>query len=184
VPEGLLITPAGGAPEVTYLATFMIGQELGVVALYDSDAQGSAARDKLVKNWLTRYNSSRATALSLGEVLGLPERGVTIEDVFTEKFYLEHVHSVYERQLAATAVKEVKLPAGDQLCKRTEAFFDSLNIKFNKGSVAKAICASIRKMRTIDELPKEAALKAQLLIESITKAAAAPQGKGAGGPST
>ena len=64
--DDIRITPAGGASEATYIATFMIGQGLDVVALYDSDKAGNTAKDKLVKNWLTRYQSAKAQALSLG----------------------------------------------------------------------------------------------------------------------
>jgi len=52
------ITPAGGASEVTYIATFMTGQDLGIVALYDTDGAGNTAKDKFVKSWLTRYKGN------------------------------------------------------------------------------------------------------------------------------
>jgi predicted ATP-dependent endonuclease of OLD family len=53
LPDDVLITPAGGASEAGYIATFMIGQKLKVVVLLDTDRAGEDARDGLVKRWLT-----------------------------------------------------------------------------------------------------------------------------------
>ena len=50
LPADIFITPAGGASEAVYLATFMIGQKLDVIVLLDSDKAGQDAKDKLVKN--------------------------------------------------------------------------------------------------------------------------------------
>ena len=61
LPQDVFVTAAGGASEVTYLATFMVGQELDVVALFDNDLAGRASRDKLVKSWLPKYREQKAT---------------------------------------------------------------------------------------------------------------------------
>ena len=42
------------------MATFMIGQQLKVVVLLDTDRAGEDARDGLVKRWLTRYQDKKA----------------------------------------------------------------------------------------------------------------------------
>ena len=55
LPEDLYVTAAGGASEAAYIAALMIGQELEVVVLLDSDAAGGQAADKLTKNWLTAH---------------------------------------------------------------------------------------------------------------------------------
>jgi predicted ATP-dependent endonuclease of OLD family len=170
LPEELLVTPAGGASEVTYIATFMIGQELDVVALYDTDVSGNTAKDKLVKNWLTRYKSRHAVALSLGEVIGKKDREFSIEDLFPEDFYLERVQRVYAKQLATTDAAKIDLPKGDQLCKRTETFFTERGLKFNKGSVTKQICADIRKMSNVKELPTTTVTMAKKLLDAIAAA--------------
>jgi predicted ATPase len=46
LPADVMISAAGGASEVTYLATFMTGQGLDVVALYDSDRAGNAGTQR------------------------------------------------------------------------------------------------------------------------------------------
>jgi len=50
LPEDVFLTPAGGASEAAYIATFMVGQKLDVVVLLDSDRAGDDARDALVKS--------------------------------------------------------------------------------------------------------------------------------------
>ena len=53
--EDVMITAAGSASEIVPMATFMIGQELDVVALFDSDSAGEEAEKKLRENWITCY---------------------------------------------------------------------------------------------------------------------------------
>ncbi len=166
----ILITPAGGASEVTYIATFMVGQELDVVALYDSDVAGNAAKDNFLKKWLTRYKGRRASALSLGEATGVTNREFSIEDLFPEDFFLERVKSLYGAQLAAVGTASITLAPGGQLVKRIEAFFATAGVMFNKGSIAKRLCADIRTMPNLEALPKETQLKAELLFNAINSA--------------
>jgi hypothetical protein len=49
--DDVLITPAGGASEAAYITTFMIGQNLGVVVLLDSDAAGESAPSGVVHKY-------------------------------------------------------------------------------------------------------------------------------------
>src|SRR5262249_17581596 len=80
LPGDVMMSAAGGASEVTYLATFMTGQGLDVVALYDSDTAGNAAKDKFIKSWLARYKGSKAGAVSVGPACGVSDRDQSIED--------------------------------------------------------------------------------------------------------
>jgi predicted ATPase len=170
LPDGVLVTPAGGASEATYLATFMIGQELDVVALYDTDGAGNTAKDKLVKNWLTRYKDRHATALSLGPAVGMTTEDFAVEDLFPEALYLEHVQEVYKKQLSLAGVTELALPPRGMLSKRVETALAAHGIALNKGSVAKRLCAAIRHMKTANELPKETLKKATALFTAIAAA--------------
>lgn len=162
------ITPAGGASEATYIATFMIGQGLDVIALYDTDAAGNTAKDKLVKSWLTRYQGTKATALSLGPTVGVTGGEFGIEDLFPEDFYLGHVAACYKSHLDATQIREVALPPGGMICKRVENFFKEKNLPhFNKGSVAKRIRTVIKEMKAVDALPQGTADKAAALFKAV-----------------
>ncbi len=169
LPEDLFITPAGGASEAAYIATFMIGQRLEVAVLLDSDTAGAIARDKLVKTWLTRYQSSPARVLNIGTIMASPNDEFAVEDLFPPEFYLRFVKEFYARELAAAGVKEIVLTGNDQLCKRVVRALEPLKIPFNKSSVAKRIRAALGRMKTIEELPPETRQRAEALVKAITE---------------
>ena len=99
LPEDVLITAAGGASEIVPTATFMIGQELSIVALFDSDSAGKAAEKKLRKKWITRYKTARAMTILVGEACGMPADAATIEDLFPENYYLKKVRESHQLKL-------------------------------------------------------------------------------------
>jgi predicted ATPase len=166
----VMISAAGTASEVTHLAAFLTGQNLHVVALYDSDAAGNAAKDAFVNEWLTRYRGGKASALSVGPAMKVLGRDVSIEDLFPEDFYVKHVLEVYKQPLAGAGVTAITLPAGNQLVKRAEAFFSGVAVPFNRSVVAKRICDEINRMRSADHLPTSAKPKVEALIAAINKA--------------
>jgi len=94
----------------------MIGQELGVVALYDTDGAGNTAKEKLVKSWLARYRDAKALHLSLGETVGVSGGDFGIEDIFPEEFYLDYVKDCYKTQLTAAQIAESASISIDILC--------------------------------------------------------------------
>lgn len=169
LPDDVLVTPAGGASEAAYIATFMVGQKLDVVVLLDSDQAGDSARDQLVKRWLTRYQGKETQVLSLGESVGVPGREFSIEDLFPETFYLERVKRAYERALTAAGAEPTLQPGG-QLCKRVERAMAALQIPFNKGPVAKLLRADLSRMKDAQELPSDTRTKAAKLFATIAKA--------------
>ena len=46
LPEDVMVTASGGASEAAYIATLMVGQELQVVVLLDTDTSGDRAQNK------------------------------------------------------------------------------------------------------------------------------------------
>jgi len=168
LPDDLLITPAGGASEVVYIATFMIGQKLDAVVLLDSDQAGSNAYDSLVKNWITRYQTSRSKVLLLGPTLGVIDRAFAIEDIFPEEQYRDWVISIYGKQMAAANLAKLKLVGNDGVSNKVDRTLKSVGIQFNKGSVAKLIRNYLLEIESFDDLPattKEHSLK---LIQTIS----------------
>jgi hypothetical protein len=140
-----------------------------VVVLLDTDKAGSDARDALVKQWLTRYHDPKAEVLSLGPGSGHGAGEFAIEDLFPDDFYLTAVKEVNGKQLAATG-KELKLVGNDMLVHRVERAFADLDLKFNKGSVAKLLRHRISRMKTFEDLPKLTQERGSALIEAINKA--------------
>ena len=169
LPEDVLITPAGGASEAAYIATFMIGQQLQVVVLLDSDHAGGEAADALVKKWLTRYQDHHASVLSLGPAAGTTSGNFAIEDMFPDEFYLTAVEEVYKNQLNLAGVPKLKLTGTDMLAKRVERALAEHEISFNRGSVAKIIRRRLTQMKTRDDLPPTTLGKARSLFGAIRK---------------
>jgi predicted ATP-dependent endonuclease of OLD family len=163
----IFITPAGGASEAAYIATFMVGQQLDVVVLLDTDRAGDDAQDSLVKKWLTKYATSRATILRLGETVGSRAKEYSIEDLFPEDYYLQHVRTAYAKQLEAAGISSLELRQGTQLCKRVEAALNDLGITFNKGSVAKLIRKHLSSASSITDIPEQTLVMAQALVDAI-----------------
>jgi hypothetical protein len=172
LPDDLFITPAGGASEAVYITTFMVGQKLHVVALFDSDRAGREARDNLVKKWLTRYQyqSNYAQVLTLGDCVGVTNREFSIEDIFPKEFYREKVQEVYKKELLAAGCENLNLIGNDQVCKQVERALEEHRIKFNKGSVAKVIRSTLSQMKTANDLSKETKEMAKKLFLAIDKA--------------
>jgi predicted ATP-dependent endonuclease of OLD family len=169
LPDDVLITPAGGASEAAYIATFMIGQKLKVVVLLDTDRAGEDARDGLVKRWLTRYREQHAEVLSLGPATGTTGKDFAIEDLFPDDYYKTLVEEVYQKQLALTGNPTLTLLGNDMLCKRVERALTDVGITFNKGSVAKTLRHRLSRMKTLAELPKETQERGRALIAAINK---------------
>ncbi len=170
ISDDIFITPAGGASEAVYITTFMVGQKLQVATLLDSDGSGNDAKDKLVKKWLTRYQDNHAKVLSLGECVGVTDREFSIEDLFTEDWYLAKVWEVYQKQLTAAGCDKLNVSGSGQLVKRVEAAFEGYGVRFNKGSVAKIVRNSLCKMSKVDQLAAETIKMAERLIGTINSA--------------
>lgn len=166
LPEDVVISACGGANEVTYLSTFMVGQQIQVVALYDADNEGRVAKDKFVKSWLSRYNGCHAVALLLNDAAQFQGDGA-IEDLFTEEHYSKAILAVYKRQLPEEATSNFRLKPGDCLAKRAEQTLSEYKISFNKGAVAKILCKQIREMKSVDELPDQTKTRAGALLSAL-----------------
>ena len=167
LPHDFILTAAMGAHEVTYLAMFMLGQELQVVALYDSDHEGRTAHDKLIKNWLTRYKNVVAAGLLLADAAGIAPSDGAIEDLFPPEFYWRFVEELYRRQIPEELLPKFVMPSSGPLAQRAESALASVGLKFNKGSVAKRMCGSISGFKAIDELPAETVTRVKALFKSI-----------------
>ena len=170
LPDDVYVTAAGGASEAAYITALMIGQELDVVTLLDSDAAGIDAAGKLVKKWLTRYKNSNAEVVMLGDAIGQPGADIEIEDLFPEDYYCKRVWELNDKRLMMAGLESLKLAGADGLAHRVERAFEAVSLKFNKSSVAKRIRTEIAKMKAISELPTGTASKAEALFSTLQKA--------------
>ena len=169
LPEDVLITPGGGASPAVHIATFMIGQNLGVVALFDSDNAGRSAKDKLVKEWLERYKKHQTKVILLGDAVGA-SGDFALEDLFPDDFITEIVKDAYNKELAIAGVNEITLQGEDMLWKRIERFMEEIGIEITKGPIATQLRKKLSNMKDTSELPEDTRSKAIKLFEKIRSA--------------
>ena len=176
LPEDVLITAAGGASEIVPTATFMIGQDLSIVALFDSDSAGKMAEDKLREKWITRYKDARAVTLLVGDALGMPGEVATIEDLFPEVYYMEKVRESHKRKLKSkgSGTGAIKLKGSGPVLPRLHQCFDKLKVDFNKGSVGKLIRRDLIRCQSVDKLPPGVAEKGETLLTALRDAFGTP----------
>lgn len=169
LPEDVHITPGGGASRAVYIATFMIGQDLGVVALFDSDKEGRRAQEGLTHTWLTQCTEPRAKTILLGDAVDAPS-DFAIEDLFPEGFVTDIVKEFYSEKLTKAGIKEIQLIGKDILWRRIERFMKDNSIKINKGPIVKRLCYKLSSMKDVSELPTGTKEKAIKLFQTIRKA--------------
>ena len=169
-PRDVLITPGGSASTAVHIATIMIGQNLDVVALFDSDDEGRRAQEKLDHNWLTQYKETQTKTLLLGEAVGACG-DFALEDLFPKNFITDIVKKVYSRQLAAASVDEITLRGEDILWKKIKRFMEDHGIEgINKGPIAKELRNKLSDMKDVSELPEGTEEKAIKLFQEIRNA--------------
>lgn len=171
--ERVVITPSGGATKAAYVATMLQGQQLNVVVLLDSDPEGKKAAEGLIKKWITKDKH----VLLLGEVLGR-QTEATLEDLFSDEFYLDFVNKAYERDLGGNplTVKELNADQQQQLVRRVDSALRNRGMSpnsegwaFNKGRVAKLLMTELPK-RNLADLPDEMVERFEQLFKSINEA--------------
>ena len=166
LPQDVLVTPGGGASTAVHIATIMIGQNLDVVALFDSDDEGRRAQEKLDHNWLTQYKPTQTKTILLGEAVGACG-DFTLEDLFPDDFITDIVKEAYSKQLAAADVDKVTLQGEGVLWQRIKRFMKEKNIEVNKGPLVKQLRNKLSNMKDASELPDETTKKATKLFQAI-----------------
>lgn len=163
IDEQLVITPAGGATKVAYVGTILHGQNLNVAVLLDFDKEGKSAYEQLVHQWILDDKH----VLLLGNTLGI-KHFCTLEDLFSEDYYLEHVNAAYSLELGDKLLevrKEKNKPIIDRV---EEALKDRGIASYNKGRVAKKIMQDLPKKK-LSDMPEETVEKFGKTIAAINK---------------
>ena len=172
LPSDVMITAAGGASEIVPLATFMIGQELRVVALFDSDSAGKRAEEKLRMEWITSYKGTHAKTLLIGDAIPRKKSTVTIEDIFPEEYYLEVVRESHSEKLLSKDLgrDSISVDGSGPILPRLNQCFERIGVEFNKGSAAKRIRRDLIRSSKIDDLPNGLAERAEDLMTALRDA--------------
>jgi predicted ATP-dependent endonuclease of OLD family len=169
IPDDVEITASGGASEAVYMATFMVGQGLKVVALFDSDAEGRKQEERLRTKWITRYKASRSSSLLLGTAAGVTG-DFAIEDIFTQEYYLQKANEAHKDKLAAVHESAIQ-PVGTGLI--VDCILrgcEKIGILFNKGSVAKAIRRDLSAVQDISKLDPGTIRRAESVFTALNAA--------------
>ena len=145
IDEQLVITPVGGASKVAYVGTILHGQNLNVAVLLDSDNEGMSAYKQLVHQWILDDKH----VLMLGDTLGV-KHFCTLEDLFSDDYYFEHVNGAYSLELG-DKILEVSKEQNKPIVGRVEEALNARGIaSFNKGRVAKRIMQDLSKKKLSD----------------------------------
>lgn len=178
--EDIVITPAGGVEEAVYIAVLMAGQGSDVVLLLDSNEAGQDAKERLIKDWFTGYESNHAQVLMLDECIGVKGRELSIEDIFSEKFYADRVQEVYRKQLASLGHEKLDLVGNGPISKRVENAFERYGLKFDRLSVARQIRLALSRMQKPYEIPQETREMGRKLFSKINAAFSHESNSGSG----
>jgi hypothetical protein len=169
LPDDVMITAAGGASEAVYLSTFMIGQGLQTVTLFDGDEEGRRQEERLRTKWLTKYKGNQATTVLINAAMGVVG-DAAIEDLFEESYYVQHANTSHQEKLRNAGPKTIVAIGTGLLCDRVSHGCERLGIAFNKGSVAKLIKRDLIAAKSISDFPDTTRDKAVALMAALRRA--------------
>lgn len=147
--EDIALLAADDAAGMPYLVSFLIGQGLEVVAMFESDSKGRAEEEKVRTKWIPQFKDTRSSTVLLGDALGLPG-DISIEDMFTDKHYLSKATEVHAIAMQRAGAKTITLPtAQGTLLERVANGFANAEVKFDKDAVSRLIRRQLREQRRI-----------------------------------
>lgn len=85
LPDGVVVTPCGGASKMSYLASLFVSHDARPVILLDDDETGRNRSQELLRNLFADHASD---VLVLGDVLGIGDKDVEMEDIVGEQLIL------------------------------------------------------------------------------------------------
>ncbi len=127
IPDDLVITPAGGAPRISYMVALLVSERLDVLVLLDDERAGREAKRELINNKLLR--DGNILLVSEGFAPGTVTEA-DIEDLIESKVYDALVQESYKDEL-----KKVNLPLNPRIpriVKRYEDAFKAVGLNFQK----------------------------------------------------
>lgn len=171
--DDILITASGGASKAAYIATIMIGQNVDVVLMLDSDNAGESAKKQIVDNWLSRYKSeSEVATIMIADAINKDNAEAAIEDIFSREFYLKFVQEVYKSQMEENGI-DLQIYAENkknQITKILEGVFKNKGLSFKKDRIAKAINKVLDSEDSLSCIDEETLENAKKLIQAINAA--------------
>jgi len=128
LPEGMTLTPAGGAQKIPYMVSLLTSERLQVLVLFDEEKQSRATRDDLVKAKLIRDDN--IVFVTDGFDAPAKPSEADIEDMFEPAVYDALVSESYSKELTGkTLTLNPQIP---RIVKRYEQAFQNIGIEFHK----------------------------------------------------
>jgi len=141
LPDGMTLTPAGGAQKIPYMVALLTSERLQVLVLFDEEKQSRATRDELVKAKLIRDDNIVFVTEGFDSP-GKPSEA-DIEDMFDPAVYDALVAESYKKELMGkTLTLNPQIP---RIVKRYEQAFLDIGIEFHKTRPARLL---LNKMAT------------------------------------
>jgi len=159
--DSITITPVGGASKVYYMAVFMSGQRLDVVALLDSETEGRKVKEGLIKNKILRERR----VLLVSEPFD-PAKEMDLEDLISTDVYLRLVNESYGNELGGQKI-ELPDPRPPRIVASLTQWFESKGMKYHKTRPAGWFVRTFPTLK--NELPTDLLDNFERLIKAINK---------------
>lgn len=174
--DRVYLWPAHGAAKTPMYAGFAIGQGWDAGVLLDSDEAGNKAKtkiDELYVSKLAAEKKRRFRTIMLGKAAGTRKTDFAIEDLFSDKFYVDCVNTTY-----GLAIKMEDLPedGSDMVTKRVEHVLKARygHKELDKRRVMGEMWKQFDTWVTANDLPKDAVTRAEKVFKAINAAFADP----------
>jgi hypothetical protein len=132
LPEGLTITPAGGAQKVSYMVALLTSENLKVLVLFDDEPRSRSTAEDLIKSKLIREDN----VVFVSESMTNPHpSGADIEDLIDPDIFHQLVLETYAKDLGA-----IQLPLNaniPRIVSRYDDAFKQVGLTFYKTGPAK-----------------------------------------------
>ena len=135
LPPELTITPAGGAPKISYMVALLTSERLRVLVLLDDEKQARSTKEQLLKAKLVRDENIMFVTEAYAASAKPPE--ADIEDLLDPNVFDALVRESYQTELSGkTLVLNDMIP---RIVKRYEAAFADLGLELHKTRPARLL---------------------------------------------
>jgi len=166
--DDVILLQAGGLSNITPLASMLVGHDVEVVILFDSDKQSS--KGKPVASTIQKLAHLSPSCLILGDLVD--REGVELEDLMPEEYYLSAVSEAYEGIDISLSAEESMLP---NVTDKVQAFFERKGIE--KLDKWRPINVIVRRFETDPNgIPDELKENLQKVFEAVNAAFGAAAG--------
>jgi predicted ATP-dependent endonuclease of OLD family len=141
LPDGITLTPAGGAQKIPYMVALLTSEKLQVIVVFDEEKQSRVTKDELVKAKLIKEDNVVFVTDAFNAANKPSE--ADMEDLFDPAVYDSLVRESYSKELGGrNPALNSNIP---RIVKRYENAFEALGLEFHKTRPARLL---LNKMAT------------------------------------